>query len=102
MGFEREDTDILDEDDVEVMEPSDYAVIIFNDNVSTFELVIYILMNIFHRSKEEAEELTMKIHQEGEAEVGRYTYDIALTKKIISEDQARKVGYPLKLELRKV
>ena len=95
----QDDVETLERDDVDIIEPEDYSVIILNDEVTTFELVIYILKDIFHKSKKEAEELTMKVHVEGKAIAGTYTYDIALTKKNLSEDIAKKYGFPLKLEI---
>ncbi len=76
--------------------PKKYKVILLNDNYSTMEFVIDILIKIFRKSIKEAEEIMLNIHNIGQEVCGIYTYEIALTKinqvKILGKEQ----GYPLK------
>ena len=51
-----------------------------NDNITTMEFVIKVLIEIFHRTPDDAEQLMLKIHHEGSAMIGVYTYDMARTK----------------------
>ena len=39
----------------------------------------------------------MKVHREGQAIVGVYTYDIAVSRTRIAKEMARKAGFPLKI-----
>ena len=39
----------------------------------------------------------LKVHREGQAVVGVYTYDVAMTKAAVATAMARDEGYPLKI-----
>jgi len=76
-------------------EPTKYKVLLHNDDYTTMEFVINILMSIFHKSLIEAEQLMLNIHRVGKAVCGIYTYDIAQTKVHQVRQLARKSGFPL-------
>lgn len=44
-----------------------WKVLIVNDEVTTFDFVIWILVTLFHKSAEEAVRLTWEIHRSGVA-----------------------------------
>ena len=44
-------------------EPAKYDVIFLNDNITPMEFVIRVLKSIFNKSQEEANKLTMMIHE---------------------------------------
>jgi ATP-dependent Clp protease adaptor protein ClpS len=54
-----------------------WAVIVWNDDVNTFDHVIRALVEIMHHSLERAEQLTMKVHTTGQAVVGIRPHDEA-------------------------
>lgn len=83
-----------------IKEPSRYNVIMYNDDFTTMEFVVEILMDVFRKSAPEAETLMMTVHKSGSAVVGCYTYDIAMTKVSISLKRAREQGFPFKMEVR--
>jgi len=76
-------------------EPVLYKVLLHNDDYTTMEFVVEILMNIFHKSLLEAEQIMLNIHRIGKAVCGIYTYDIAQTKVYQVKQLARKSGFPL-------
>ncbi len=82
--------------DIELQEPKKYKVILLNDNYSTVEFVIQILMQIFKKNLEEATTITMNIHENGRGVCGVYTYEIAQTKVAQVRNNARKAEFPLK------
>lgn len=82
-----------------VAEPPKYAVLLHNDDYTTMEFVVEILTNDFSKPSEEAMALMLKVHQEGKAVAGIYSFDIAETKVAIVTEKARKEGFPLKLTL---
>ena len=82
--------------DVKLDKPKRYKVILLNDDYSTFDFVVDILMSIFKKSKDEAIALTMKIDQEGSAVVGVYSHEIAETKVMLVKQKARNKGFPLR------
>lgn len=81
-------------------EPRMYHVIFFNDDFTTMEFVVHVLMLVFHKNEQEAYALMLKVHRSGSAVVGTYTHDIALTKKETAIQMARAEGFPLRIEVR--
>lgn len=80
-----------------IKEPSVYNVIFHNDDFTPMDFVTLILIHIFFKDEIEAETLMMKVHNEGKAIVGRYSYDIAMTKATDATNIARKNGFPLRI-----
>lgn len=80
-------------------EPSMYDVIMHNDDVTTMEFVIMVLIRVFHKKPADAERLMLKIHHEGSAVAGTYTKDIAQSKADLTMRMARAEGFPLKVTL---
>lgn len=76
-------------------EPSMYDVIMHNDDYTTMDFVIMVLENIFRKEKKDAVRIMWKIHNEGSANVGTYTKDIAKSKAKLTMDIARQNGFPL-------
>lgn len=75
--------------------PPLYNVILWNDDKTTIEFVVYVLSTVFRKSKEEAYELTLYVHDNGSAVAGVYTKEIAEEKTETSVELARKNGFPL-------
>lgn len=80
-------------------EPSMYDVIMLNDDVTTMEFVVDVLMRIFGKAEPDAVTLMLRIHNEGAAVVGTYYRDIAESKALMTEELARQNGFPLKLKI---
>ncbi|MFI3257962.1 MAG: ATP-dependent Clp protease adaptor ClpS [Spirochaetales bacterium] len=80
-------------------EPSQYKVILLNDDYTTKDFVIDVLMQVFHKTAQEAALLTEKVHVGGHAPVGTYTYDIAATKVAVTMQLARQQEFPLQCKL---
>ncbi len=59
------------------------------------DFVVDILVDLFLKSKDEAIHLMLKIHTEGKAVCGIYTYEIALTKAEQVKQLARQNSFPL-------
>ncbi|MCL1786849.1 MAG: ATP-dependent Clp protease adaptor ClpS [Defluviitaleaceae bacterium] len=87
---------------VDVQKPNLYAVIIHNDDTTTMEFVVDILVLIFNKSQPEAAGLMLDVHEKGQGQAGIYTYDIAETKKTQANKLAADNGFPLKLTLQEV
>lgn len=80
-----------------VKEPGKYNVVFHNDDFTPMDFVTLILKHIFFKSDIEAETLMLKVHNEGKAIVGTYTYDIAMTKATDATNISRKNGFPLRI-----
>lgn len=76
-----------------------WVIIFHNDDKTTFDCVIEILMFIFGKPQTEAYQLTLKIHNDGFAVVARETQEIAETLKQEAINYARQQGYPLKVTI---
>ena len=95
-------TQELVEQDTVLKEPAKFAVILHNDDVTTMDFVVEILVQIFHKAVQEAAALMMDVHENGQAVAGIYCYDIAATKKAQTDLLAAKNKFPLKLTIREV
>ena len=78
-----------------VKKPALYRVIMHNDDYTTMEFVVEILISIFKKEAQEAAILTNKIHRSGQATVGIYAYDIAVTRVQRAHERAKKNDFPL-------
>ena len=85
----------------DVKEPSKYKVIFMNDNETPMDFVVAILTSVFRHSEQTAQELTMKIHSDGQADVGVYSYEIAEQKAVEATKLSRENGYPLQIAIDK-
>lgn len=75
--------------------PSKYKVIVFNDDFTSMDFVIAMLMMVFKHSEDAATELTIKIHNQGSAVAGIYSFEIAEQKTVEATNLARINGWPL-------
>lgn len=75
--------------------PSKYKVIVCNDDVTPIEFVVSMLIMVFRHTEKEALELTLKVHNNGSAVAGIYSYEVAEQKGIDATNLARANGYPL-------
>ena len=81
----------------DIREPQRYKVYIHNDDFTTMDFVVKILMTVFFKNKAEAETLMLRVHRSDKALVGIYTYDIAVSKVQKATQMARDEGFPLRL-----
>ncbi|HXB06012.1 MAG TPA: ATP-dependent Clp protease adaptor ClpS [Puia sp.] len=67
----------LEDNDVDVLTSTEhpYSLIVWNDEVNTFEWVIETLMEVCGHSQEQAEQCAMLIHTKGKYSVKRGSYD---------------------------
>ncbi len=82
-----------------VREPRKFRVIMHNDDYTPMDFVVEILIDIFHREKNDAVALMMTVHRSGSAAVGEYSYDIASSKIRAASQRAEKEGYPFRMTL---
>jgi ATP-dependent Clp protease adaptor protein ClpS len=82
-------------------EPPMYKVFLHNDDYTTMEFVVEILINIFGNSLEKATRIMLNIHEKGIGLCGVYTREVAETKVNIVHNLAREQGFPLKSTMEK-
>lgn len=84
--------------EVSLKYPKKYKVLLLNDDYTSMEFVIDILMGIFYKSRNEAESIMYEVHEKGKGVCGIYTYEIAQTKVMQVHKRARDSGFPLRAE----
>ena len=80
-----------------IEEPRQYKVIFYNDDFTTMEFVAHVIQVVFGKPSNDAVLLMFKVHREGQAVIGVYTYDVAMSKASTATTMARNQGYPLKI-----
>jgi len=84
------------DNELALMEPKQYMVLLLNDDYTSMDFVVEVLMNIFHKNYQEAEQIMLDVHQKDKGICGVYTYEVAETKVMQVSKLAREQGYPLK------
>jgi len=81
--------------------PPLYEVLLHNDDYTTQEFVIYVLMKYFQHDAATARQIMLHVHTKGIGVAGVYPYDIAETKAHQVVQFARENEMPLQASLRK-
>ncbi len=84
------------ETEQEVEEPPMYKVMLLNDDYTTMEFVVEVLVYVFKKSPEEAMRIMLNVHRIGVGVCGIYSYEVAETKVNTVDNLARENGFPLK------
>ncbi len=75
--------------------PKQYKVLLHNDDYTSMEFVIEVLMHVFHKNLADSEKIMLEIHQAGIGVCGVYTHEIAETKVHQVKQLAKSNGFPL-------
>lgn len=76
--------------------PKKYKVYLLNDDYTTMDFVVDILISIFHKTYEQAQDIMLEVHKKGRGMCGVYTHEIAETKVMQVLTKAKDHGFPLK------
>lgn len=82
-----------------ITEPKRYKVIFLNDDKTPIEFVIELLVTVFRHTEETAKDITLKVHNEGSAVAGVYSFEIAEQKGVEATHLARQAGFPLQIKI---
>jgi ATP-dependent Clp protease adaptor protein ClpS len=93
--------EVLTRTDEELKEPEEYRVLLLNDDYTTMEFVVTVLMTVFHKPLPESTRIMLDVHKKGKGTVGVYSYDLAVTKINQVHQLARQNGFPLKCTMEK-
>lgn len=77
--------------------PRKWKVLLHNDDFTTMEYVVDVLIRHFHKPPAEATHIMLQVHQKGVGVAGVYPREVAETKVAEVTDEARANGMPLKL-----
>ena len=76
-------------------EPKKYLIYMINDDYTSWDFCIRIITSVFHKTLQEADDITNEIHTKGKGLCGIYSFEIAETKAETVKFQARKEGFPM-------
>jgi ATP-dependent Clp protease adaptor protein ClpS len=79
--------------------PRLYRVLLHNDDYTTMEFVVIILMEVFRKTGDEATAIMLAVHTRGKGECGLYPLEIAETKVAEVRRRAREADFPLRCTL---
>ncbi len=95
------DTEVKDKttSEIDIKKPNRYQVILYNDDKTPMEFVIELLKNVFSKTQQQAEDITLSVHKDGKGVAGIYYYEVAEQKVHESILVSRSAGYPLTLDI---
>lgn len=79
-----------------VERPRQYKVLLHNDDYTTMEFVVWVLMAVFHHDETRAAEIMLHVHRSGIGVAGVYTREVAEARVAKVEALAREHEYPLR------
>lgn len=82
-------------------EPPMYKVLIHNDDYTSMEFVVAVLMQIFDKPQPDATEIMISVHESGIGVAGVYTREISETKVEIVHQLAEQNEFPLRCSMEK-
>lgn len=88
--------------DDELKEPGLFNVLLHNDDYTSMDFVVDILVSVFRKKSVEASKIMMEVHQKGAGVAGVFPYDIGLSKVQEVKRRAKMENYPLLCTLEKV
>ena len=82
-----------------VEKPPRYKVVLLNDDYTSMEFVVYVLMQVFRHSQASATRVMLHIHNSGVGIAGVYSREVAETRVAQVDALARDAGHPLQCTL---
>jgi ATP-dependent Clp protease adaptor protein ClpS len=79
--------------------PRMFKVLLHNDNYTTMEFVVQVLMGVFVKPRDEAVQIMLSVHHNGLGLCGLYPCEIAETKVEVVHKLAADNGFPLKCSM---
>jgi ATP-dependent Clp protease adaptor protein ClpS len=89
------DDAVITESKQKVEKPPLYKVLLHNDNYTTMDFVVVILISVFHHSEGDAIRIMLQVHNKGMGVAGVFTREIAETKVAQVTELARHHEFPL-------
>jgi ATP-dependent Clp protease adaptor protein ClpS len=93
----KDEGDLATEQKPRIEKARRFKVLFHNDDYTTMEFVVLVLMKFFHKTETEATHIMLSVHHRGHGVAGVYTKDLAETKVAQVQDYAKEQGMPLRL-----
>jgi ATP-dependent Clp protease adaptor protein ClpS len=100
-GRDEGETGVVTSTRPKTKKPSDYKVLMLNDDYTPMEFVVLCLQRYFSMGIEDATRVMLQVHQKGVGVCGIFTYEVAETKVSQVIDFARENQHPLQCTLEK-
>lgn len=94
--YEDDLSTVLDRQESKLKPPPMYQVLMLNDDYTPMDFVVRVLKKFFNMSDDQAEQVMLKIHNEGVGRCGVFSKDVAETKAIQVMNYAEEHEHPLK------
>jgi len=94
-GLDDADTGVVTRTRPRTKKPSNYKVLMLNDDYTPMEFVVVVIQEFFNKDRETATQIMLKIHLDGKGICGVYSRDVAATKVEQVQEAARQAGHPL-------
>lgn len=82
--------------------PAQYIVVLHNDDYTTMDFVIDVLMRFFGHDEHKATQIMLAVHKEGKGICGVYSAEIAETKVFQVRQYAQEHQFPLRCTMEKL
>ena len=92
-------TQVLTRPDQKLAKPSFYKVLILNDDYTPMDFVVHVLKKFFSKGDAEAAKIMYQVHNDGAGIAGVYSFEIAETKMMQTNQYAQKNDHPLKCSM---
>lgn len=94
------DAELQSKSKTKLKRPSRYKVVLLNDDYTPMDFVVAVLMQIFGKNREEANQIMLFVHTSGKGVAGSdYTLEIATQKTEETHAAARTYGHPLRARI---
>ena len=100
-GLDEGETGVATRTRAKTKKPSNYKVLMLNDDYTPMEFVVQVLQMFFKMGIEDATRVMLAVHQRGVGVCGVFSYEVAETKVAQVVDYARQNQHPLQCTLEK-
>jgi ATP-dependent Clp protease adaptor protein ClpS len=95
------DTGTIVKETVSLKRPTNWAIVLHNDDITPMEFVIDLLRQVFDMGIEKATELMIRVHVNGKAVAGVFSYEMAEQKLAEAHTQIKLSPFQLVVTLEK-
>ncbi|MCZ2723215.1 ATP-dependent Clp protease adapter ClpS [Marinomonas sp. 15G1-11] len=92
----------ISEEETQLKPPSMYQVVLFNDDYTPMDFVVFVLQRFFSLDAEKAKQVMLEVHTKGKGICGVFTFDVAETKVAMVQQFAQQNEHPLMCDLQQV
>ena len=83
----------------EAKRPKRFKVLLHNDDYTTMEFVVFVLMSVFHHDESKATEIMLHVHKNGLGVAGTYPREVAEARISKVDALAREHEFPLRTSM---